>query len=55
MNAERPVFTPVVSGFLPGVLERVRQPEIGLAVWHRIARRSLRISAYTMLSDRHLP
>jgi hypothetical protein len=55
MNAERPVSTPVVSGFLPGVLERARQPEIGLAVWHRIARRSLRIFAYALPPDRHLP
>lgn len=50
MNAERSIVTPAVSGFLPGVLERVRNPEIGLAVWHRIARRNLRISAFTMLS-----
>ena len=50
LGDDRPVSTAVVSGFLPGVLERVRKPDTGLAIWRRVTSLHLRASAPTLLS-----
>lgn len=34
-HRNRPAPSPVVFGFLPGVLDRVRSPEVSLAIWQR--------------------
>lgn len=44
------VPSPVASGFLPRVLERVQTAETGLAIWQRCTRLNLRVSALTLLS-----
>ncbi len=41
---------PVAFGSLPGVLERVRKPETGVAIWRRRTRLHLHASALTLLS-----
>jgi hypothetical protein len=42
--------SPVASGFLPSVLDRVRSPETGLVIWQRCTRLNLRVSALTLMS-----
>ena len=50
--AERPPareVSPVVRSFMPSVLGRVHEPDIGLAIWQRSTRLNLRVSATTLL------
>ena len=49
-SGTRPAPSPVVFGFLPGVLDRVRTPEVGLAIWQRFTRLDLRVSARSLLA-----
>ena len=42
--------SPVATRFFPGVLNQVRTPEIGLAIWQRYTRLHLRVLALALLS-----
>jgi hypothetical protein len=45
----RKVSSPIVSGFMPSVLDRIHSPDTGLAIWQRFTRRNLWLSASTLL------
>jgi hypothetical protein len=45
----REVSSPIVSGFMPSVLDRIHSPDTGLAIWQRFTRVNLLISASTLL------
>ena len=41
--------SPIVSGFLPSVMERIHSSDIGLVIWRRFTRLNLLVSASTVL------
>jgi len=41
--------SPIVSGFLPCVMERIHSSDIGLVIWRRFTRLNLLVSASTVL------
>lgn len=46
----REVPSAIVSGFMPSVLDRIRSPDTGLAIWRRLTRLNLLISSSTLLT-----